>query len=87
MTRHRQSFKSTQIFDWDSEPSVERPTDFGLSTGFSALSEYQSLPERAVDAAQRRQRNFGLAKLAFAAVLCLSLCAVAVSQMAHLLQT
>jgi hypothetical protein len=36
-TNHK-AFKQTQIFDWDSEPAEERPSEFGHSTGYGTVS-------------------------------------------------
>jgi hypothetical protein len=44
MTRRRSSsgyrpaFKETQIYDWESEPADERPSEFGHSTGYGPSS-------------------------------------------------
>jgi hypothetical protein len=35
---HKLAFKQTQIFDWDSEPAEERPSEFGHSTGYGTVS-------------------------------------------------
>lgn len=87
MSRHQPSFKSTQIFDWDSEPSDERPTDFGRSTGFSALSGYHMVPEPS-RLADRRRREFrkGVAKLVVASALILGISIVAMYEMVNLLK-
>lgn len=74
MSRHQQAFKSTQVFDWASEPKDERPTDFGSSTGFSALSGYYALPETSTrDRRQRREHKQGFAKLVVASAFILGL--------------
>lgn len=39
MTKNRLAFKDTQVFDWDSEPKDERPSEFH-TTGFSTASGY-----------------------------------------------
>ena len=39
MSKNHPDFKTTQIFDWDSEPKDERPSEFH-STGFSTASGY-----------------------------------------------
>ena len=44
MTRSRNDFKTTQVFDWEAEPKDERPSEFVPSTGFSSLSGYYSMP-------------------------------------------
>ena len=85
MSRHQTSFKSTQVFDWESEPADERPTDFGQSTNFSALSGYSTLSEPRPVSRRQREHRLGLMKLAGVGVVILSVCMVVVSQMAHLL--
>jgi hypothetical protein len=86
-SRHHQTFKATQVFDWESEPSDERPTDFGKSTGFSALSGYYIAPEaHMVRRRQQQQHRSGVAKLAAASLMILGLATVALWEMAHLLK-
>jgi hypothetical protein len=87
MSRHQPAFKSTQIFDWASEPADERPTDFGRSTGFSALSGYHMLPEPS-RLAERRRREFrkGVAKLVAVSAVILGVSIAAMYEMAHLLK-
>ena len=85
--RNQPAFKATQVFGWESEPSDERPTDFGGSTGFSALSGYYAAPE--AHAARRRQQQrhrSGLAKLAVASLAIMGVATLALVQMAHLLK-
>jgi len=58
MSKKRHDFKTTQIFDWESEPKSERPSEFH-TTGFSTASGfYHSLdgPERTAPA-RKPQRN------------------------------
>ena len=45
MNSKRRDFKDTQLFGWESEPSKQRSSEFAQSTGYSALSGYQVLPE------------------------------------------
>lgn len=86
MSRHQQEFKSTQIFDWASEPSDERPTDFGRSTGFSALSGFQSLHEASSPSVRRHQAHrSGMLKLAASAALILGMSTVGLMVMASFL--
>jgi len=86
MSRHQPAFKSTQIFDWASEPADERPTDFGRSTGFSVMSDYAALQPAPMSVRRRRQHRAGIAKLAIAAILTLSLGVAALVVMARFLQ-
>jgi hypothetical protein len=73
MSRHQPDFKSTQVFGWDTEPVDERPTDFGHSTGFSALSGYGALQPAPTSVRRRREHRAGFAKLAGACLVALGL--------------
>jgi hypothetical protein len=87
MSRHQQEFKSTQIFDWASEPADERPTDFARSTGFSALSGFQNLHEAPTPSMRRRQEHRGgMLKLAASAALILGMSGVGLLVMANMLR-
>lgn len=85
MSRNSRDFKPTQVFDWESEPADERPTDFGRSTGFSSLSGYGALPNPRPQTRRHRGHGEGMFKLALSAVFLLGLCSVALYKMAHLL--
>jgi hypothetical protein len=86
-TRNQPAFKATQVFSWESEPADERPTDFGGSTGFSALSGYYVAPEAHVARRRQQQRHrAGLAKLAVVSLAIMGVATVALMQMAHLLK-
>ena len=64
-------FKGETVFDWESEPSDERPTEFGSSTqfsstgyshltGYSQLSGYSTLEsERRASRPRRRVKRRG----------------------------
>ena len=82
------TFKSTQVFDWDAEPSSERRTDFGQSTGFSTMSSgYHILGDASHAARRRRHRNrAGFARLLFIAVVVLGACSVVLMEMRHYLR-
>ncbi len=82
MSRHQPAFKATQVFDWANEPSDERPTDFGSSTGFSALSGFASLQAAPNQARRRRQRRAGWAKLIVTTLLILVSSTVALMTLA-----
>ena len=86
MSRHQPAFKSTQVFDWASEPADERPTDFGRSTGFSVMSDYSALQPAPMSVRRRRQHRAGMAKLAIAAVMTLGMGVGALIMMGHLLR-
>lgn len=43
MSKHS-AFKPSQLFDWESEPVDERPSEF-MSTGYSSLSGYHGISE------------------------------------------
>jgi len=64
----KQIFKESQLYNWDTEPVDERPSEFMHSTGHAALSGYHSAFDVRPRPAQRGNR-FGLASvLAFALV-------------------
>jgi hypothetical protein len=86
MSRHQPPFKSTQVFDWASEPADERPTDFGHSSGFSALSGYAALQPAPSSVRRRRQQRAGFVKLATVCLVTLSLGGGALVLMGRLLQ-
>ena len=71
MSRHQPAFKATQVFDWAHEPSDERPTDFGSSTGFSALSGFANLQEAPTPVRHRQQHRSGWVKLVVTTLLIL----------------
>jgi hypothetical protein len=85
--RRPPDFKPTQVFDWAHEPSDERPTDFGRSTGYSALSGFGSLQEVS-GSAHRRQRPQGASMARLMAVTCvvLGLSVSALYTMVHYLR-
>lgn len=59
MKRTQPAFKETQLFDWDSEPQSERPSEFH-STGFSTASGYyHSLGEGSTRAKAKRKSSYG----------------------------
>jgi hypothetical protein len=86
MSRHQPAFKSTQVFDWSSEPSDERPTDFGRSTGYSTLNGYLSEPPSRAAARRRRNYRKGVAKLLVASGLILGASILAMFEMARYLK-
>lgn len=63
MTRSRNDFKTTQVFDWESEPKDERPSEFVPSTGFSSLSGYYAMPPDSRIMRGRRRRGGGVSVL------------------------
>lgn len=86
MSRHQPAFKATQVFDWANEPSDERPTDFGRSTGYSVLSGYGSLAETPISRRRQRERSNGLAKLLVSCVLFLAASVAGMMVMVRYLQ-
>lgn len=85
--RRQPDFKSTQVFDWASEPADERPTDFGRSTGYSALSGFGALHEARTPSARRRQQHRnGLIKLALTGAIFLGMSVVGMTYMVRFLQ-
>lgn len=86
MSRH-QDFKVTQVFDWASEPADERPSEFGRSTGYSALSGYGALQDTHGSASRRqRPRSNGMAKLVVTMSVVLGLSLTAVATLVHYLR-
>lgn len=85
--RRPPDFKPTQVFDWANEPSDERPTDFGRSTGYSSLSGFGSL-QQVSGSAHRRQRPHGASMARLMAVTCvvLGLSVSALYTMVHYLR-
>ena len=63
MQKQRLAFKTTQIFDWETEPKEERPSGFE-STGFATASGYYPSLDP-VDAARRRSGPKGGGLLLF----------------------
>jgi hypothetical protein len=59
MSHGQPQFKQTQIFDWDAEPSDERPSEFVQSTGYSVLSGYYSTYDTRAGSGQLRRRKTG----------------------------
>ena len=70
------TFKETTIFDWDSEPAEERPSEFA----HSALSGYAPLRPR------QPKVTKAIGKVFFACVATLSLGGAALFGMIHLLR-
>lgn len=79
MTRSRPNdLKATQVFDWETEPKEERPSEFVPSTGFSSLSGYYAMPpDSSVGRRYRRPRGGNGVVLWLATALVLALGAVA----------
>ncbi len=51
-------FKGETVYDWESEPADERPTEFGASTGFSSYSGYfHSTQDSALERRRRMARR------------------------------
>jgi len=67
-TMQKQVFKESQLYNWDTEPVDERPSEFMHSTGYAALSGYHSN----FDARPRTPRRSGhsglIAVLVFALI-------------------
>lgn len=75
--------KPTHIYDWDSEPVDERPSEF-LSTGYSNLSGFYPLTDAPP---QRRAKTsvFGLKSLLLIALAVIGLGALAIDKVLPLL--
>ncbi len=56
MTHPNSPLKKTQVFDWETEPADERPSEFVQSTGYSVLSGFHAAPPTR---ASTRQRSSG----------------------------
>jgi len=69
--------KSTHIYDWDSEPVDERPSEFMSSSGYSAVSGFYSTASAARQAPRRAGFGFGAVLLVALAVLALGAFALA----------
>ncbi len=77
--------KPTQIYDWNSEPVDERPSEF-MSTGYSHLSGFH--PQ--IDAPLRRRAttgSFGFKGLLLIAFAVIGLGAFAIDKLVPLLRT
>jgi len=63
--------KSTHIYDWDSEPVDERPSEFMSSSGYSSVTGFYSTASSARQAPRRAGFGFGAVLLVALAVLAL----------------
>lgn len=61
-------FKESQLFNWDTEPVDERPSEFMHSTGYATLSGYHSSFDTRRRAPVRRSRSGLIGVLVFALV-------------------
>ena len=84
--QYPRSFKATQVFDWETEPKDERPTDFGRSTGFSTLSGYLVAPDSTLARRRQQERRRGFAKFIAVGLLILALSVAALWEMARWLK-
>ena len=75
--------KPTQLYDWDTEPVDERPSEFMSSASWSSLSGYQIAPQVVQRPAPPR---FGFTRLLIAALVLLVLGALAIAKIAPLLR-
>lgn len=57
MSRSNSRYKDTQVFDWESEPHDERPSEFAQSTGYQLHSGFYVAP---VTSSRRRRGGSGL---------------------------
>lgn len=86
MKKNSLAFKETQLFEWDSEPKDERPSEFH-TTGFSSASGYYHSLGGPVRAAPARQSSLsGKAMLLLGLTAALGVGAVAVLWLAQLLR-
>ena len=56
MSRTNSRYKDTQVFDWESEPHDERPSEFAQSTGYQLHSGFYVAP---VTSSRRRRDGSG----------------------------
>ena len=75
--------KPSQLYDWDTEPVDERPSEFMSSTSWSSLSGFHVAPPVVQRPAPPR---FGFTRLLIAALLLLALGALAIAKIAPLLR-
>ena len=64
----KQVFKASQVYNWDTEPVDERPSEFMHSTGYAALSGYHSNFDAPVRASQRGSFSGVIVVLVFAVI-------------------
>lgn len=76
--------KSTQIYDWDTEPVDERPSEFMAHSGFSSASGFHAASTLTRPAPVRPQ--FGMAVLLAAALAVLALGALVIAKLVPLLR-
>jgi hypothetical protein len=76
--------KPTHIYDWDSEPVDERPSEFMSSSGYSGVSGFYSTATAARQSPRRSR--FGLASLFVVALAVLALGAFAMVKLAPYLR-
>lgn len=84
MSNRSRPFKDTQVFDWQTEPKDERPSEFVPSTGFSSLSGYYAMPPDA--RVYRRRSGMGAGTLLLAALLVIVLGATVLLGFMHLIR-
>ncbi len=64
MRSRRNDFQPTAVYDWESEPKDERPSEFAPTTGYQLHSGFYVAPV----VSHRRRGNGGLVWLGAAAV-------------------
>lgn len=77
--------KPTQLYDWDSEPVDERPSEFN-STGWSSASGFYAMPPGTQTPPPSRFRLGGLRLVALVALGLLALGALVLAKLAPLLR-
>ena len=86
MKKDKRDFKPTQVFDWESEPRDERPSEFVQSTGYSPLSGYYAMPDTDSLPSRRPVRSGGSNTALWIGALILTLGAAGLVGLAHLLR-
>jgi hypothetical protein len=77
MSAHHSTFKESQLFDWEAEPSQERPSAFFDETGYDSLGV----------ARVRRRKTHGHGLIFFVAAMLLGIGIAAMIAMKRLLTT
>lgn len=85
MTHPTSPLKKTQVFDWETEPADERPSEFVQSTGYSVLSGFHAAPPTR-PSTRKRSSSGGINMLLVAAGVVIGLGALALVGFIHYLR-
>jgi hypothetical protein len=87
MTHPAAPIKKTQVFDWETEPSDERPSEFVQSTGYSVLSGFHAAPPSEASARRvHRARKGGINLLVIVGGVIVGMGALALIGFIHLMR-